>query len=235
MRTVLFTLTLAAATALAQPSDAPTRAPGMSKEDVDKTLYALGVNVGHSVDSFVLTPEELEVVLQGFRDANQSTVKSEDLAQGSPHLRELEAQRRERRIVTEKSRGRAYAQEAAKEKGAEVTASGLVYLAVNVGVGPTPTSVDTVKVHYRGRLIDGREFDSSYKRGEPATFALNQVVPCWSEALQKMKSGGRARLVCPSSIGYGDRGNPPTIPPGATLIFEVDLLDVVRRGSTTVR
>jgi FKBP-type peptidyl-prolyl cis-trans isomerase FkpA len=92
-----------------------------------------------------------------------------------------------------------------------------------------------VRVHYRGRLIDGREFDSSYKRGEAAEFSLRQVVSCWTEALQKMKTNGRARIVCPSTIAYGDKGSPPTIPPGATLVFDVELLEVVPRGSTTIR
>ncbi|HEX8908988.1 MAG TPA: FKBP-type peptidyl-prolyl cis-trans isomerase, partial [Anaeromyxobacteraceae bacterium] len=89
-----------------------------------------------------------------------------------------------------------------------------------------PKETDTVKVHYTGTLIDGKVFDSSVKRGQPAEFPLNQVIKCWTEGVAKMKVGGKAKLVCPSSIAYGDEGRPPTIPGGATLVFEVELLDV---------
>ncbi|BDG10580.1 FKBP-type peptidyl-prolyl cis-trans isomerase [Anaeromyxobacter paludicola] len=115
---------------------------------------------------------------------------------------------------------------AAKEKGAVKTGSGLVYLSVKEGTGPSPTAKDTVKVHYEGKLPDGKVFDSSYQRGEPAEFPLNQVIPCWTEGVQKMKVGGVAKLTCPSTIAYGPRGAPPVIPPYATLIFKVELLGV---------
>jgi FKBP-type peptidyl-prolyl cis-trans isomerase FkpA len=108
----------------------------------------------------------------------------------------------------------------------EKTASGLVYTELKAGTGPSPGPRDRVKVNYRGTLDDGKEFDSSYKRGQPAEFGLNQVIPCWTEGVQKMKAGGKAKLVCPASIAYGDRGHPPVIPPGATLTFEIELLSV---------
>ena len=92
-----------------------------------------------------------------------------------------------------------------------------------------PKATDTVKVHYHGTLTDGTVFDSSVKRGEPATFPLNQVIKCWTEAVQLIKVGGKSRLVCPSGIAYGDRGSPPVIKPGATLVFEVELLDIVKQ------
>ena len=110
--------------------------------------------------------------------------------------------------------------------GAVRTASGLVYRDLRVGTGASPAATDMVKVQYRGTLVNGTEFDSSYKRNEPATFPLNQVIPCWTEGVQKMKVGGKAQLVCPSSIAYGDRGAPPDIPGGATLIFEIELLGI---------
>jgi FKBP-type peptidyl-prolyl cis-trans isomerase FkpA len=229
-------LPLFAAVALAQPADAPTRtSPGapLSKEDTERALYALGVSLGRTVDGFALSPEEVEKVVVGLRAAAAGTVPA-DAMDPPPRLREFEVQRRDKRLALEKERGARFAAEAAKEKGAQVTPSGLVYVTVSEGVGPSPTPVDTVKVHYRGRLIDGREFDSSYRRGEPTTFALRQVVPCWTEALQKMKANGRAKVICPSAIAYGDKGNPPTIPPGATLVFDVELLDVLQRGSTTI-
>ena len=114
---------------------------------------------------------------------------------------------------------------AAKEPGSIKTPSGLIYTEVEPGTGPSPTATDTVKVHYRGTLMDGTEFDSSYKRNEPAEFPLTSVIPCWTEGLQRMKAGGKARLVCPANIAYGAEGR-PGIPGGATLIFEIALIDV---------
>ena len=110
-----------------------------------------------------------------------------------------------------------------------VTASGLVYRSLTEGAGAKPGPADTVKVHYRGTLIDGTEFDSSHKRGQPVDFALQNVIPCWTEGVQLMNVGSKAKLVCPSEIAYGDRGAPPNIPPGATLVFEVELLDILKK------
>lgn len=113
---------------------------------------------------------------------------------------------------------------AAAEPGAMKTSTGLIYRELTAGTGPSPHGNDTVKVNYRGTLANGTEFDSSYKRGEPATFPLSSVISCWSEGVQMMKIGGKARLTCPAAIAYGDAGSPPTIPPGATLTFEIELL-----------
>jgi FKBP-type peptidyl-prolyl cis-trans isomerase FkpA len=119
---------------------------------------------------------------------------------------------------------------AAKEAGAVVTPSGLVYRSLKDGKGTSPSATDTVKVHYRGTFPDGKEFDSSYKRGEPIEFPLNGVIKCWTEGVQKMKIGGKAKLTCPASIAYGERGaGGGVIPPNATLQFEVELLDIAKR------
>jgi FKBP-type peptidyl-prolyl cis-trans isomerase FkpA len=108
------------------------------------------------------------------------------------------------------------------------TASGLVYQSLKEGSGAAPAATDTVKVHYRGSFPDGREFDSSYKRGEPTEFPLNRVIPCWTEGVQLMKPGGKARLTCPPKIAYGERGAGGVIPPNATLTFEIELVSVRR-------
>jgi FKBP-type peptidyl-prolyl cis-trans isomerase FkpA len=121
---------------------------------------------------------------------------------------------------------KAYLDKAAAQPGAVRTPSGLVYRELRAGSGGSPSASDTVTVNYRGTLVDGTEFDSSYKRNEPAQFPLNQVIPCWTEGVQKMKVGGKAELVCPASIAYGDSGSPPTIPGGTTLIFEVELMRI---------
>jgi len=118
--------------------------------------------------------------------------------------------------------------QAASAPGAVTTPSGLVYRSVKDGSGASPTAADTVRVHYRGTFLDGREFDSSYARGQPATFPLNRVIPCWTEGVQRMKVGGRATLYCPAAIAYGTRGAGGTIPPDTPLQFEVELLEIVR-------
>lgn len=115
---------------------------------------------------------------------------------------------------------------AAKEAGASVSASGLVYRSLKEGSGAAPASTDTVQVHYRGRFPGGKEFDSSYSRNEPTEFPLNRVIPCWTEGVQKMKVGGKAKLTCPPAIAYGARGAGGVIPPNATLEFEIELLSV---------
>ena len=115
---------------------------------------------------------------------------------------------------------------ASKEAGAKVTASGLVYRSLKDGTGASPAATDRVKVHYKGTFPDGKEFDSSYKRNEPTEFPLNGVIPCWTEGVQMMKTGGKAKLTCPSAIAYGQRGAGGKIPPNATLVFEVELLGI---------
>jgi len=108
------------------------------------------------------------------------------------------------------------------------TASGIVITTMKEGAGASPKAVDVVKVHYRGTLTDGKEFDSSLKRGQPATFPLNRVIPCWTEGVQTMKVGGKTKLECPSNLAYGSRGVPGTIPPDSTLVFEIELLEIVK-------
>jgi FKBP-type peptidyl-prolyl cis-trans isomerase FkpA len=118
---------------------------------------------------------------------------------------------------------------AAAKPATSTTASGLVYQSLRDGTGDSPAASDTVKVHYRGTLTDGKEFDSSYKRGEPTEFPLNRVIKCWTEGVQLMKVGGKARLTCPPAIAYGERGAGGVIPPNATLQFEIELLEIRRR------
>ena len=124
--------------------------------------------------------------------------------------------------VPDEAASKAYLEKAAAVPGAVKTASGLIYRDLREGTGTSPIPTDTVKVNYRGTLVNGKQFDAS----DGIKFPLNQVIPCWTEGVQKMKVGGKAELVCPSSIGYGDAGSPPTIPGGATLIFEIELLGI---------
>jgi FKBP-type peptidyl-prolyl cis-trans isomerase FkpA len=126
----------------------------------------------------------------------------------------------------EATRSAAYEKKAAAEPGAERTPSGLIYRELTLGNGPMPAASNTVRVHYRGTLVDGTPFDSSYERNEPAEFPLTRVISCWTEGVQKMRVGGKSQLVCPATIAYGAEGR-PGIPGGATLVFEVELLGIV--------
>jgi FKBP-type peptidyl-prolyl cis-trans isomerase FkpA len=119
-------------------------------------------------------------------------------------------------------------QTSAAEPKEEKTASGIVITKIKEGNGASPKASDTVKVHYRGMLVNGKEFDSSYGRGQPTSFPLNRVIPCWTEGMQTMKTGGKSKLVCPPNLAYGSRGIPGTIPPDSTLVFEVELLEIAR-------
>jgi FKBP-type peptidyl-prolyl cis-trans isomerase FkpA len=138
--------------------------------------------------------------------------------------------------ATEKQKdlSKLFLEKAAKEAGVKKTASALIYKEIKAGTGAQAKATDIVKVHYVGTLIDGKEFDSSVKRGQPAELPLSQVFPCWTEGVSMMKVGGKSKLICPSEIAYGDRGRPPVIPGGATLVFEVELLDVKDANSAAM-
>jgi FKBP-type peptidyl-prolyl cis-trans isomerase FkpA/FKBP-type peptidyl-prolyl cis-trans isomerase FklB len=152
-----------------------------------------------------------------------------DMQVYGPKIQQMQQVRANALADVEKKAGASFLAKAAAEAGAKKTESGAIVTVMKEGKGATPKATDTVKVHYHGTLIDGTVFDSSVKRGEPATFPLNQVIKCWTEAVQLIKVGGKSKLVCPSGIAYGDRGSPPVIKPGATLIFEVELLDIVKQ------
>jgi FKBP-type peptidyl-prolyl cis-trans isomerase len=200
------------------------------KTEDDKTLYALGLMVGRSIAPLKLSPAELEVVKHGITDQATGAKAQVDLETYGPKIQQFAQSRAQAASQVEKSKSQSFSADAAKEAGATKTPSGLVFKTMTPGSGASPAATDTVKVHYKGTLTNGTEFDSSYKRGQPVEFALNQVIPCWTEGVQKMKVGETAKLVCPSDIAYGDQGRPPTIPGGATLVFEVQLLDVVKKA-----
>jgi FKBP-type peptidyl-prolyl cis-trans isomerase FkpA len=205
---------------------ASSAAPGEPVTDEQKAFYALGVSLGRQISRFDPTPEELSFVKAGLEAQATGKEPAVAIEVYGPKLNEIGRARGQAKAEKEKVRSKEYLEKASKEKGAQVTESGLVYIPITEGTGAQPAATDRVKVHYKGTLTDGKEFDSSYKRGEPAVFPLNGVIPCWTEGLQKMKAGGKAKLVCPSTIAYGDRGT-PTIPGGAALTFEVELIEVM--------
>jgi FKBP-type peptidyl-prolyl cis-trans isomerase FkpA len=190
-----------------------------AKTEDEKTLYALGLSIGRSLKVFDLSPAELELLKKGITDAATSAKPAVDLETYGPKIQALAAARQGRA-------GQKFLENAAKEKGAVKLPSGVVYKELTAGKGASPKATDTVKVNYRGTLTNGTEFDSSYKRNEAAEFPLDAVIPCWTEGVQKLKVGGKAQLVCPSKTAYGEQGSPPTIPPGATLVFEIELLSI---------
>jgi FKBP-type peptidyl-prolyl cis-trans isomerase FkpA len=222
-RLALYPLVLAllvlpvAASAAAQP-----------KSEEDKTFYALGLAISQNLAAFGLSEAELEMLKEGLTDGVLGKPHVVELPAYTSKLQELQRTRAAAAAAKEKKAGEAFLAKAAAEKGATKTASGVVVTNLKPGTGPSPQATDKVKVHYHGTLTDGTVFDSSVQRGEPATFPLNGVIRCWTEGLQQMKVGGKARLVCPSDTAYGDRGAPPRIKPGATLVFEVELLDIVK-------
>jgi len=204
----------------------PAFAADAPKTEEQKTLYALGLLVARSLGVFQLAPAELEYVKQGITDAVTGKSPMVDLKVYGEKVQELARARRKAQGEKLAASGKDFLDKAAKEKGAVKTDSGLVYFSLKEGTGASPKATDTVKVNYRGTLPDGKEFDSSYKRGVPAEFRLDKVIKCWTEGLQKMKPGGKARLVCPPTLAYGDAGAGELILPGATLVFEVELLEV---------
>jgi FKBP-type peptidyl-prolyl cis-trans isomerase FkpA len=196
-------------------------APALSTDD-QKTIYALGASVYESLAPFYLTPAELEIVKRALSDA-AAKKPAIDVSTWQPKIQSLGNAR-------EKAASQAYLAKAALQPGATKTESGLIYRELTAGTGASPKAIDTVKVNYRGTFVNGNEFDSSYKRNQAVEFPLNMVIPCWTEGVQKMKTGGKSVLVCPSSIAYGDAGR-QSIPGGATLIFEIELLGVSGAGN----
>jgi FKBP-type peptidyl-prolyl cis-trans isomerase FkpA/FKBP-type peptidyl-prolyl cis-trans isomerase FklB len=204
-------------------------APVRLETDEQKTLYALGLALSQNLALFTLSEAELEIVATGLADGVLHREPKVDLRAWGQKVAALHAARAGRVAAAEKKAGQAFLARAAAEKGATRTASGLVVSTIKAGSGPTPKPTDTVKVHYHGTLVDGSVFDSSVQRGEPATFPLDRVIRCWTEGLGLMKVGGKSRLVCPPELAYGDRGAPPRVKPGATLVFEVELLEIVTK------
>lgn len=201
-----------------------------NKRQTDQTLYGVGLAVSNSLDVFNLTSAELDQVIKGIRDGQSGKAKATLDSGLQQQVNELARSRApkaaEKAAAREKKDGAVYLAKAEKEAGAVKTASGAIVITEKEGTGAAPTPADKVKVHYTGTLVSGRVFDSSAQRG-PAEFPLGGVIKCWTEGLQKMKVGGKAKIVCPSDIAYGPSGN-AGIPGNAVLTFQVELLDIVK-------
>ncbi len=216
----------------AAPAAAASPATTMTEDE--KAVYALGAAIGQqaaqSIKALNLSPAELEIMKKGLGASLAGQTPEYTLEQYGQKLQARAEAHASTAAAGEKQKSAAFRDSAAAESGAIKTSSGLVFKTIKPGSGPSPKATDTVQCNYRGTLPDGKEFDASARHGGPATFQLNQVIPCWTEAVQRMKVGEKARLVCPSEIAYGDRGTPDgSIPPGATLVFEVELLAIKGR------
>jgi FKBP-type peptidyl-prolyl cis-trans isomerase FkpA len=220
-------LPVSAALVLAVVTAAGAAGPDLKSED-QKTLYALGLVISQNLSSFNLNPTELDAVLAGVSDGVLKKEYKVDVQTYGPKITALQTARASASAAAEKKATQGFLDKAAAEKGATRTASGLIITTLKPGSGAAPKATDRVKVHYHGTLTDGTVFDSSVQRGDPIVLPLGGVIKCWTEGVGMMKVGGKSRLVCPSDIAYGDQGRPPVIKPGATLVFEVELLDVVK-------
>lgn len=206
-------------------ASAPKAQPVAEMTDDQKTIYALGLLVQRSLKTFDFDAAELEVLKRAITEAAAGT-PALSIDEWGPRVQPFAQARGQRVAEKEKVASAAYLSTAAAATGAVRTDSGLVYTELVAGTGQAPAATDVVRVHYRGTLRDGTEFDSSYARNEPTEFPLDRVIPCWTQGVQRMKVGGKARLVCPADLAYGDNGN-QDIPGGAALVFEVELLAVV--------
>jgi FKBP-type peptidyl-prolyl cis-trans isomerase FkpA len=210
----------------AAPAAQASPAAAMSEDE--KTIYALGAMIGQRFAAPMhLSEKELGILQKGV-GATARGGKPEFPVEGyAPKFDALAQARAAVGAADLKAKSAGFRDAAAAEPGALRMPSGLVYKTITPGKGPSPMPKDIVRVHYHGTLTDGKVFDSSVQRGQPAEFALNQVIPCWTEGVQRMKVGEKAKLVCPSELAYGDRGTPDgSIPPGSTLVFEVELLGI---------
>ena len=201
------------------------------KDQKDKSSYAIGLNIGMNFNKqkIAINPD---VFVAGVKDglAGKPQMTEAEVRETMTNLeKDMESKQKE---ASQKnaSNGKKFLAENKKKEGVKTTASGLQYKVIKEGTGPQPKGTDTVTVNYRGTLIDGTEFDSSYKRGQPATFPLNAVIKGWTEGLQLMKVGSKYQIFIPASLGYGERGAGADIGPNSTLIFEVELMDTKAAG-----
>ena len=201
------------------------------KTDDEKALYAMGVIVSDrfGFQSFTLTDQELAMVKAGLADgaSGKPKIEPEELEKLMPKIQEFAKSRVEASAKKSKDDGVAQLAKAEKEAGAVKLPSGVIIKVTKEGTGALPVAADTVKVHYEGKLISGKVFDSSLKK-DPISFPLAGVIPCWSEGVQQIKVGGKAQITCPSDLAYGEQGSPPQIPGNSVLIFDVELLEIVK-------
>ena len=207
-------------------SPTPSAEEVVLETDDQKVLYAIGQALARNIVNLEFTPEEMVFITVGLNEGVTGVESRVDMTVYGPLLDASMRTRTTQMTQKEREAGQAYCDAEAQKEGAEKLASGMVFQAIVEGDGPMPGPSDTVKVHYHGTLRDGSVFDSTRAK-EPAQFSVGGVIPCFSEGLQKMKVGGKARVTCPTDLAYGDRGRPGSIRPGAALTFELELVEVI--------
>ena len=210
-----------------KPSTSGASSSAELTTDDQKSIYTLGIAMARNLEPFNLSEEELKILEQGLDDGSMHRAPKVDFETQAPKISAFAKQRAAATAAAEEQAGEGFLAAATSEPGAQKFDSGLVLKEITPGTGDSPKATDTVKVNYEGKLRDGTVFDSSLQRGTPFQVTLNRVIPCWAEGLQKMKVGGKSRLTCPAKIAYGERGYPPKIKPGAALVFEVELVEIV--------
>jgi FKBP-type peptidyl-prolyl cis-trans isomerase FkpA len=215
---------------------APQRARAQAPEtEEEKTIYALGLAVARNLRSFDLSADEVKILEAGLTAGLTGQKPAVELSAYEPKLDPFAKARNAVRTKRERDASSVFLKTASAESGAKTTSSGLVYREIEAGKGDPPTAKDKVKVHYVGKLPDGKVFDSSRARGQPAEFPLGRMIPCWLEGLQLMRVGAKAEITCPADLAYGDSGMPPgtgdRIPPGAALQFEIELLGIEKNAA----
>ncbi|MGC4030539.1 MAG: FKBP-type peptidyl-prolyl cis-trans isomerase [Tepidisphaeraceae bacterium] len=232
-------LAVASVSLAVEPATQPTSAPATTQPTMNlyqQASYGIGYDLGRNVKNSNIAFDP-EVVIQGLKEGlagSTSKVTPDQLDAAMAKIKQemmanMQAQQAKAGEANVKD-GDAFRAENAKKPGVKTTASGLQVETLKEGTGTSPTAADTVKVHYTGKLINGTTFDSSVDRGQPISFPLNGVIAGWTEGLQLMKVGGKSKLVIPPNLGYGPGGTPDgSIPPNATLVFEVELLDIVKK------
>ncbi|MDA3899305.1 MAG: FKBP-type peptidyl-prolyl cis-trans isomerase [Spirochaetes bacterium] len=193
----------------------------------EDTLYTLGLDIARSLQVFSLTEKELDIVMKGLKDyhENDKTEYDKQLEAGRQDIRKLATDRKAIQDKENIKKGADFIEKYSKQKGVKTTESGIAYKIIEAGSAERPLPTSTITVNYKGTLIDGTVFDSSYDRGKPATFQLNRVIKGWAEGMKLIGKGGKAELVIPSKLAYGERGN-RSIPGNSVLIFEVELLEI---------
>lgn len=212
-------------------SPTPSAEEVVLETDDQKVLYAVGQALARNIANLEFTPEEMVFITLGLHEGAAGVEPRIDMTTYGPMLDTTMRTRTTQMIQREREAGQAYCDAQAQEEGAEKLASGMVFKRITEGDGPMPEASDTVKVHYHGTLRDGSVFDSTRDK-DPAQFSVGGVIPCFSEGLQKLKVGGKAKLTCPAAIAYGDNGRPGSIRPGAALTFEIELVEVIGKPAT---
>jgi FKBP-type peptidyl-prolyl cis-trans isomerase len=218
----------AAAAATAKPADTAPSGDPLAGVPLDKVSYFIGSNIGKQMGGQGFTPD-----YDAFKAGLQDSVEKKALKYPQAELEAAMEKFRgammamdQKRMAESAKKGEQFLVDNGKRKEVTTTASGLQYEVLKAGEGAKPLATDTVKVHYKGTLTNGEEFDSSYSRNEPATFPLNGVIPGWTEGVQLMAKGAKFKFVIPGKLAYGENGSPPKIGPNETLVFEVELLDI---------